>query len=141
MSPRQALIFGASGISGWAIVREALQHKDPTDRNSQTKPTFDRVIALSRSPLDESEFLLAKDVTNKRLVLHSGIDLGQAEDAHSLFKNIEGIEKTTHVYYAGELLLAHLSSSKLKSSTHYQPQRTKHLPNQLTAAMAPTFPL
>ncbi|PQE20569.1 3-oxo-Delta(45)-steroid 5-beta-reductase protein [Rutstroemia sp. NJR-2017a BBW] len=100
MSPRQALIFGASGISGWAIVREALQHKGPTDRNSKSKPTFDRVIALSRSPLNESEFLITKDITIKRLVLHSGIDLGQAEDADILFKNIEGIEKTTHVYYA-----------------------------------------
>jgi uncharacterized protein YbjT (DUF2867 family) len=120
MSPRQALVFGASGISGWAIVREALQHKGPTDRNSKSKPTFDRVIALSRSPLNESEFLITKDITNKRLVLHSGIDLGQAEDADILFKNIEGIEKTTHVYYAGKLLLTRLSSSKPKSSASCQ---------------------
>ncbi|KAM3086304.1 hypothetical protein ACMFMG_000440 [Clarireedia jacksonii] len=100
MSVRQALIFGASGISGWAIVREALQHRHPTEVQEETKPTFDRVLALSRKPLGESEFLLTKDLTDKRLVLHSGIDLGEAEDAHILFKNIEGIEKTTHVHYA-----------------------------------------
>jgi hypothetical protein len=109
MSPRQALIFGASGISGWAIVRESLQHKDPADITAETKATFDRVLALSRKPLDESEFLLTEDLTNKRLVLHSGIDLGEAADAHILFKNIEGIEKTTHVYYAGKLFLSNIS--------------------------------
>ncbi|KAH8805146.1 hypothetical protein F5884DRAFT_441544 [Xylogone sp. PMI_703] len=86
----RALVFGASGITGWAILQEALRYPQPN--------TFDRVIGLTRRPLTKSEASLPDD---ERLVLHSGIDL--TSEPNSLverLKKIDGIDKVTHVYFA-----------------------------------------
>jgi hypothetical protein len=96
MSSKQALIFGASGISGWALARECLKYP--------SEDTFSRVIALSNQPLLKEEFLLSeKDIS--RLDLHAGIDLGKGAGDSSVqqqFSSIVGIKETTHVYYTGE---------------------------------------
>jgi hypothetical protein len=96
MSLKQALIFGASGISGWALARECLTYP--------SEDTFSRIVALSNQPLNKEEFLISeKDAA--RLDLHAGVDLGKGVDDSDLqqrFSSIAGIEKTTHVYYTGK---------------------------------------
>lgn len=90
MSPYQALIFGASGITGWSLMRECLTYP--------TKDTFSRVIGLTNRPLNPKDAMLPDD---SRWELHSGMDLTKdVEDVVRLLKGIEGIEKTTHVYFA-----------------------------------------
>jgi hypothetical protein len=87
----RALVFGASGITGWAIIQEALHYPSSN--------TFDRVIGLTKRPLTKSDASLPDD---ERLLLHSGIDL--TSELNSLvegLKKINGIDEVTHVYFAG----------------------------------------
>jgi hypothetical protein len=94
MAPKQALVFGASGISGWAITRECLQYPNAE--------TFDRVIALSKQQLRKEQFLMC-DASLEKLELIFGIDLMNDEEViSSQFAAITGIENTTHVFYAGQ---------------------------------------
>jgi hypothetical protein len=87
----QALIFGASGISGWAITKAAISSKKPYN--------FDKVIALTNRPLSVKDSGLPAD---PRLVLRSGLDLTKGLEAViDVLKQIQGIEKTTHVYFTG----------------------------------------
>jgi hypothetical protein len=87
----RALVFGASGITGWAVVQEALKYPNPI--------TFDKVIGLTNRPLTKSEALLPDD---ERLDLHSGIDLrGGASSIEAGLRRIDGIQGVTHVYFAG----------------------------------------
>jgi nucleoside-diphosphate-sugar epimerase len=52
-TPLRALVFGASGITGWAIVKEALQYPTPT--------AFNKVIGLTNRPLTKPQALLPED--------------------------------------------------------------------------------
>lgn len=91
---RTALVFGASGITGWAIVREALQYPSPT--------AFSRVIGLTNRPMDPSQFLLPDD---SRIHFASGIDLtGAVNKVVDELSGVPGIEDVTDVYFAGENL-------------------------------------
>ena len=91
-SSYRALIFGASGITGWAVAKEALKYPTPT--------TFDQVIGLTNRPLTKLEALLPED---ERLQLYSGIDLSAgASQVEASLKKIHGIEGVTHVYFSGE---------------------------------------
>jgi hypothetical protein len=91
--PYQALVFGASGISGWAITRSAVLSKEPHE--------FTKVIGLTSRPLSIKDSALPDD---PKLELRSGLDLTQGADAVKDFlSRIEGIENTTHVYFVGEL--------------------------------------
>lgn len=93
MAAKQALVFGASGISGWAITRECLTYP--------TEDTFGRIITLSNKKLQKEEFLISGPSLD-RLELVSGIDLTKDLDVvSSQFAAISGIENTTHVFYAG----------------------------------------
>ncbi len=88
----RALGFGASGISGWAIVQEALKYPSPT--------TFDKVIGLTNRPLKKSEALLPDD---ERLELYGGVDLSAGAAAvEASLKRIDGIQEVTHVYFCGK---------------------------------------
>jgi hypothetical protein len=87
----RALVFGASGITGWAIVQEALKYPSPR--------TFDKVIGLTNRPLRKSEALLPED---GRLELYSGVNLsGGASKVEASLKKIDGIQGVTHVYFCG----------------------------------------
>jgi hypothetical protein len=89
----RALVFGASGITGWSIVQEALTYPTPT--------TFDKVIGLTNRPLTKVEALLPED---ERLVLYSGVDLSSGLYAvQASLSQIEGIGGVTHVYFGGKL--------------------------------------
>ncbi|KAJ5196062.1 hypothetical protein N7449_006541 [Penicillium cf. viridicatum] len=64
-----ALVFGASGISGWAVTKCALFYPTPT--------TFDRVIGLTNRPLPLEKSGLPHD---PRLELHYGVNLRENLD-------------------------------------------------------------
>ncbi|KAK3680768.1 hypothetical protein LTR37_021076 [Vermiconidia calcicola] len=85
----QALGFGASGISGYAIVKELLAYPTIT--------TFNRIIGLTNRPLSKEAALLPED---DRIELVSGLDLTDRDQTFRHMKGIRGIEKTTHVYFA-----------------------------------------
>lgn len=90
-----ALVLGASGINGWAIVREII--------NGYPAPnTFRRVTALTNRPLPEENRLWPKD---DRLQVVSGLDLmkGSQSDLERGFKEkVRDIETVTQVYFYGK---------------------------------------
>ncbi|KAI0028558.1 hypothetical protein K488DRAFT_73684 [Vararia minispora EC-137] len=89
MSHRVALVFGASGISGWAMARELLRYPTPT--------TFSRVIALSNRPLPCDVIILE----DPRLTFVSGVNLVHSvEDViKALREKVPSIDQITHVYW------------------------------------------
>ena len=72
MASKYALVLAASGISGWAIVRECLSYSSTA--------SFTRVIALSNKPLEKTDFLLPEEAETEKLELYSGIDLSKGVD-------------------------------------------------------------
>ncbi|KAK7049975.1 hypothetical protein VNI00_005406 [Paramarasmius palmivorus] len=95
MAGKHAIIFGASGITGWAVVDQLL-------RGYPTKGTFTRVTALINRPfpLSKSGWVLDTDIPEIQLV--SGVDLvaGSAEESiRSLKERIESLESVTHAFY------------------------------------------
>ena len=64
MAPSQALVFGESGISGWAITRTCLSYSIST--------TFSRVIALTNRPEAKEAFPLP-DPNEQRLQVHGAL--------------------------------------------------------------------
>ncbi|OJJ94785.1 hypothetical protein ASPACDRAFT_1908734 [Aspergillus aculeatus ATCC 16872] len=89
-SKNVALVFGASGISGWAVTNCALSYPTPT--------TFNRVIGLTNKPLPLEKSGLPGDA---RLELHSGVNLRGALDevVARLQEKVPNLEAVTHVYY------------------------------------------
>lgn len=95
MPVKRALIFGASGVSGWAFVNEIL-------KDYPKKGIWDRVYALTNRPLTPKTAMWPED---PRLHLVSGIDLleGSQEDLEAKLKSkVKGVEEVTHVYYLGQ---------------------------------------
>jgi hypothetical protein len=92
---KSALIFGASGVTGWAFVNEIL-HDYPK------KGTWKKVHALTNRPLKQSDSLWPND---DRLNIVSKIDLlkGSQEDLETALSAIGGIKEVTHVYYLGRV--------------------------------------
>ena len=90
MSSLHALIFGVSGISGWAITNNALSYPSST--------TFSRITGISTRPLNLEESLLPDD---PRLLLVSGVDLEEHPDilAQTLLDKIKDISSVTHVFF------------------------------------------
>lgn len=95
-----ALVFGASGISGWALVKEALTYPTPT--------TFNQVTALTNRPLFASDAHWPND---SRLRLASGIDLTGTVNmvVEALKQKVQNIDTVTHVF-----LLAYIDPGKDK---------------------------
>lgn len=87
-----ALVYGASGITGWAIVN-ALLNGYPTDS------TFSKVTALTNRPLTPD---VAQWPQSNRLQVVSGLDLlagDQASLEASMRERISDVESVTHVYF------------------------------------------
>ncbi|KAF2138298.1 uncharacterized protein K452DRAFT_91584 [Aplosporella prunicola CBS 121167] len=89
---KTALVFGASGISGWAFVNEILQ--------DYPRPgVWNKVHALTNRSLPRHVSLWPDD---PRLNIVSGIDLlscSHKEIARMMESRIDGIQKVTHVYF------------------------------------------
>ena len=89
-----ALVLGASGIAGWAITNAALSYP--------TTNSFESIIGLTSRPLSIKEALLPND---PRLQLHAGLDLSKdTSEIITYLQEIDGIEETTHVYFACKIL-------------------------------------
>ncbi|KAF2093840.1 hypothetical protein NA57DRAFT_80840 [Rhizodiscina lignyota] len=89
---KAALIFGASGVSGWSFVNEMLN-------DYPKKGIWTKVHALTNRPLKQEDSLWP---TDPRLNIVSGIDLlkGTQEELEAEIKSkVEEVEKVTHVYY------------------------------------------
>ena len=108
MSPetaKHAVVFGASGILGWATVNTLLSDYPEAG-------AFSSITALTNRPLPEK---IAQWPRSSRLHVVSGIDLlgGTQQDLESCFKDqITSISSVTHVYYCGNI--ANSTSGKKK---------------------------
>lgn len=89
---KSALVFGASGVTGWSFINEIL-----TD---YPKPNiWKRAHALTNRPLYQEQSQWPDDI---RLDIVSGIDLlanSQQSLEQELIQKIPDIGKVTHVYY------------------------------------------
>ena len=95
---KRALIFGASGVSGWAMVNEILE-------DYPKKGIWEGVVALTNRPLSLEQSQWPKD---SRLSIVSGIDIlaGSQQDLeNSLRDRVPQIESITHMIYLGEFSL------------------------------------
>jgi hypothetical protein len=93
---KTALVFGASGVSGWSFVNEMLN-------DYPEKGVWAKVHALTNRPLTQEASTWP---TSPRLNIVSGIDLlaGTQEELEDTIRSkVTGIEKVTHVYYLGML--------------------------------------
>jgi hypothetical protein len=107
MPGHHALVFGASGITGWSIVDQIL-------RGYPDANTFDKVTALTNRPLSAEAALWPK---SDKLQLVSGIDLntdkGQEGLEAELKSKITDIDTVTEVFFFGRYGL-----SKYKPERH-----------------------
>ncbi|OCL09603.1 hypothetical protein AOQ84DRAFT_388059 [Glonium stellatum] len=102
MPGKSALVFGASGVTGWAFVNEILN-------DYPTKGVWMKVHALTNRPISLHDSMWSND---PRLNIVSGVDLlkGNQEELEQVMKEkIKGVEEVTHVYY-----LAYKANKDLK---------------------------
>lgn len=92
---KHALVFGASGITGWAIVNGLL-----TDHADAKK--FSTISALTNRPFPST---ISRWPESSKLHLISGIDLlkGSVEDLQEAMKSqIQGVDTVTHIFFNGQ---------------------------------------
>ncbi|EPE10961.1 sirq protein [Ophiostoma piceae UAMH 11346] len=90
---KYALVFGASGVTGWSMVNELL-HDYPRPG------VWGGVVALTNRPLSLAQSHWPAD--DKRLSIVSGIDLlqGSTEDVEAAIKDkVPHLDKITDVFY------------------------------------------
>lgn len=95
VSYKHALVFGASGVSGWAVIDQLLKGY-PTDER------WDKVTALTNRPLSLEVSIWPK---KDSLQIVSSINLleGSAEDLMSVMKKrIPDVDNVTHIFYYGQ---------------------------------------
>lgn len=94
MEDNVALVFGASGISGWALTKNLLSYPAAT--------TFSRIIGLTNRVMDVKNNQLP--IEDPRLEFYSGINL--RGDLSSVIDEMKGtvprLEEVTHMYYCGQ---------------------------------------
>jgi hypothetical protein len=89
---KSALVFGASGVTGWSFINEVLNDYPAAN-------IWSRVHALTNRPLSQEQSQWPND---PRLNIVSGIDLlkGSQEDLEATLKQqIPDVGDVTHVYY------------------------------------------
>ncbi|KAF2093843.1 hypothetical protein NA57DRAFT_68893 [Rhizodiscina lignyota] len=84
-----ALIYGASGITGWAIVNAILEGYPDAG-------AFDKVTALTNRPLSADAAIWPK---SEKLQVVSGIDLGKDGVQEDMKKRIKDVDTVSHVYF------------------------------------------
>ncbi|KAK5118000.1 hypothetical protein LTR62_004044 [Meristemomyces frigidus] len=92
-TPRNhALVYGATGIQGWAVVNQLLE-------GYPTKNSFEKITALANRPPSEN-MLWPK---NDKLQIISGINLlndgGQVALEKQMKAEVPGIDTVTHVFF------------------------------------------
>lgn len=93
-----ALVFGATGLIGWAVVDQLLSGYPDAG-------SFSKVTAVSNRPFNASDTLWPSDTPERpKLQVVSGVDL-QSEDLTSQIRlKVSGVDSVTHVFYFGGLL-------------------------------------
>lgn len=99
-SPNHAIVYGASGLNGWALINQLLVPYPSVN-------SFKNVTAVTNRPLDLSETYWPEPESHRpHLQLVSGVDL-RGWDRRTLLRHlrqaVEDIEGVTHVYYLGML--------------------------------------
>ena len=93
-----AIVFGASGLIGWATVNQLLS-------GYPSPGTFSKVTAVMNRPVPASELYWPEPSPDRpRLQIVSGInllDVTAARLAEKLKSEVTEVEKTTHVFYFG----------------------------------------
>ena len=92
MDGKHALVLGASGITGWAIVNELL-----TDHPDARR--FTTVTALTNRPLPQDIAMWPADA---KLRTANGIDLlkGNSEELQAVIKTaIPDVHTVTHIFF------------------------------------------
>jgi hypothetical protein len=100
---KHALVSGASGISGWSILNQALSYPTPT--------TFHQITGLTNRPLTFEDACLPSD---PRLQLASGVDLtGSVSSVVSSLKGkVKNVESTTHVFFTAYIAADDFQAAK-----------------------------
>ncbi len=93
-----ALVYGASGITGWAIVNAILEGYPDAG-------AFEKVTALTNRPLSPVAAIWPK---SDKLQVVSGIDLGKDGVQEDMKKRIKDVDTVSHVYFFGEAGLVEL---------------------------------
>jgi len=115
-----ALIYGASGISGWAIVNAILN-------GYPSKDAFSRVTAMVNRPLTREMALWPDD---PRLQIVSGVDLvkGTQEELEKQIKEkVKDVETVTQVYFYCESKLS--GETAMSDITKHTSRSTNQKPN------------
>ena len=89
-----ALVFGASGVTGWSFVNEILN-------DCPQRGVWNGVYALTNRPLSRKQSQWPDD---DRLTIVSGVDLlegGQEDLDKTMKEKVPGIENVTHLIYLG----------------------------------------
>lgn len=93
-SYKHALVFGASGVSGWAVVDQLLKGYPADER-------WDKVTALTNRPLSLEVSIWPK---KSGLQIVSSVNLlgGSTEDLMAVMKErISDVDNVTHIFYYG----------------------------------------
>lgn len=109
MSPKSAIVFGASGVFGWAFVNEMLGGYPSTSTRSRVHALFNRPI-----PRDETAW-----PDDGRLNIMSGIDLlsSNVEDTSlAMRRQAPDVANVTHAYFLGEFPGMFCASSAARCS-------------------------
>lgn len=97
-TPRHAIVFGASGLIGWAVVDQLLRWYPEAG-------TFSKITAVTNRPVKLSESHWPGSGTARpNLQLISGVDLRHGDGvtlANSLKQAVEDIDTVTHLFYLG----------------------------------------
>jgi NAD(P)-dependent dehydrogenase (short-subunit alcohol dehydrogenase family) len=123
-SNNHAIVFGASGLIGWALVDQLLSPYPHAG-------SFSKVTAATNRPLNLSESHWPEpDSHRPDLQLVSGVDLRHGDAAalaECLKREVKDIESVTHIYYLGMALFPlqrsltethrHKSSPQLKTTS------------------------
>lgn len=91
---RHALVLGASGITGWAIVNAICKGYPSVD-------AFDKITAVTNRPLTDDASGWPAD---SRLDIVSGIDLLDGDQAalnEVVRKKIPSVDTVSHLYFYG----------------------------------------
>ncbi len=97
MSDYHALVLGASGLLGWAVVNELLSP-------SSTPSPFAKVTALVNRPLRrEDAFWPEPSASRPEFALRSAVNLSASDEQvrRALQENVPDIHTVTHLYYFG----------------------------------------
>ena len=107
-SSNHAIVYGASGLIGWALVDQLLSAYPQAG-------SFSKVTAVTNRPLNasESHWPEPDDSHQPDLQLVSNIDLRRRDGgslANSLKHVVNDVKNVTHVYYLGESCMSHCSA-------------------------------